>query len=68
MLTPRQREIAQLVARGLTNKEIAKVTGLSRRTVEDHIAEAANRIPGDTKPRHKLIVWFTDWEDIEKAA
>ena len=35
-LTPRQREILQLVAEGKSAKEIAAVLNLSARTVEDH--------------------------------
>lgn len=35
-LTPRQREIVQLVAKGLTAKEIGSVLGLSVRTIEFH--------------------------------
>jgi predicted ATPase/DNA-binding CsgD family transcriptional regulator len=36
-LTRRQREIAELVARGMTNKEIAATLVLSGRTVEGHV-------------------------------
>jgi DNA-binding NarL/FixJ family response regulator len=35
-LTPRQREILQLLAAGKSAKEIASALGLSARTVEDH--------------------------------
>jgi len=35
-LTPRQREIVQLLAEGRSAKEIASALGLSARTVEDH--------------------------------
>ena len=35
-LTPRQREIVELVVKGLTAKEIASVLGLSVRTIEFH--------------------------------
>ena len=35
-LTPRQREILQLLAEGKSAKEIAAVLNLSARTVEDH--------------------------------
>jgi DNA-binding NarL/FixJ family response regulator len=35
-LTPRQREILQLVAQGKTAKEIGAILGLSARTVESH--------------------------------
>jgi DNA-binding NarL/FixJ family response regulator len=35
-LTPRQREILQLVAQGKTAKEVGAILGLSARTVESH--------------------------------
>src|SRR2546426_829726 len=38
-LTPRQREILQLVAEGNTSKEIAERLGLSFKTVEAHRAQ-----------------------------
>jgi DNA-binding NarL/FixJ family response regulator len=39
-LTPRQLEIAQLVARGRSNREIAAALFLSEKTVENHLARA----------------------------
>jgi DNA-binding CsgD family transcriptional regulator len=36
-LTPRQREVAALVAAGLTNDEIAGQLGMSRQTVKNHV-------------------------------
>ena len=35
-ITPRQREILELLAEGKSAKEIASALGLSARTVEDH--------------------------------
>ena len=39
MLTPRQTEIAQLVARGLSDKEIGRALSLSDETVGWHLKE-----------------------------
>jgi DNA-binding NarL/FixJ family response regulator len=43
-LTPRQREILQLVAEGRTTKEIAQVLGLGVKTVETHRTELMARL------------------------
>jgi len=39
ILTPRQRQVCDLVCRGLTNKQIGRQLGISHRTVEDHREE-----------------------------
>jgi RNA polymerase sigma factor (sigma-70 family) len=36
LLTPREREILQLIAEGKTNKEMATILGLSPYTIETH--------------------------------
>jgi two-component system response regulator NreC len=36
LLTPREREILQLIAEGKTNKEMATILGLSPHTIETH--------------------------------
>lgn len=43
-LTPREREIAVLVADGLSNRDIAEALTMSVRTVEGHIYRACNRL------------------------
>jgi DNA-binding NarL/FixJ family response regulator len=43
-LTPRQREILQLVAEGHTSKDIAQRLGLSFKTVEAHRAQIMERL------------------------
>ena len=37
LLSPREREVARLVARGLANKEIARELGLSQGTIKIHV-------------------------------
>ena len=44
LLTPRQREILQLVAEGRTTKEIARVLKVSVKTVETHRAQLMDRL------------------------
>ena len=44
LLSPRQREILQLLAEGHSNKEIAQVLGLSVKTVETHRKELMDRL------------------------
>jgi len=43
-LTPRQREILQLIAEGLTTKEIASRLALSIKTVETHRSQIMDRL------------------------
>lgn len=49
VLTGRQREIASLVARGLTNKQIAERLGISRYTAETHVRNILERLGAATR-------------------
>jgi len=49
LLTPRQIEVLQLVAEGLTNREIAERLGLSERTVDRHVSDTLARIDAPTR-------------------
>jgi DNA-binding CsgD family transcriptional regulator len=42
-VTPRQREVAQLLLRGATNLTIAELLGISERTVETHLTAVYQR-------------------------
>lgn len=50
VLTPRQRETLQLIAEGLSTKEIARVLELSVKTVETHRAQVMARLGIRTVP------------------
>ncbi|KFU80368.1 Predicted ATPase [Amycolatopsis lurida] len=54
-LTPRESEIARLVAAGLTNREIAARLVIARRTVETHLQHISHKL--DFVNRTQLAVW-----------
>jgi non-specific serine/threonine protein kinase len=54
-LTGRQREVAALVARGLTNQEIANALVISARTAETHVQNILTKL--DLASRSQLAVW-----------
>ncbi len=43
-ITPRQREVLKLVAEGLSTKEIARVMGLSIKTIDSHRTNLMNQL------------------------
>jgi pimeloyl-ACP methyl ester carboxylesterase/DNA-binding CsgD family transcriptional regulator len=55
-LTPRQREVAALVAEGLTNREIADRLVLSERSVESHVDRIRLRL--GVRSRAQVAVWM----------
>jgi DNA-binding CsgD family transcriptional regulator len=52
-LTPREREIAQLVATGRTNREIADSLVISPRTVDTHVQRILTKL--DFTSRHQVV-------------
>ncbi|GGW24202.1 ATP-binding protein [Streptomyces xantholiticus] len=48
-LSPREQEVADLAATGLTNREIAATLHLSPRTVEQHVARARRKLESQSR-------------------
>lgn len=63
-LTDRQLQVAELVAEGRSTKAIARILGLSRHTVRNHIVRVAARLPGDGPPRLKIMRWYYSRQPI----
>jgi FixJ family two-component response regulator len=59
--TPRERDVMQLLARGLPNKGIAEALGISPRTVEIHRAHLMEKMGADSLPA--LVRMFTLLEE-----
>jgi DNA-binding NarL/FixJ family response regulator len=49
VLTPREREILQLLADGMRNEQVARVLSISPLTVRTHINNAMRRLESDTR-------------------
>ncbi len=56
-LTPREREVTVLAARGLTNRQIANELVVGERTVDTHIANALGKLGFHS--RAQLAAWTT---------
>jgi DNA-binding NarL/FixJ family response regulator len=58
LLTPREREVMQHLARGYTYKEIARRLDISVKTVETHTSAVLRKL--QLSSRHELARWATE--------
>ncbi len=56
-LTAREREVAALVARGMSNREIAEALVISEGTAEVHVKRILGKL--DFKSRAQVATWVT---------
>ena len=56
-LTPREREVAALVARGYTNRQVAETLVITERTAETHLERIYTKL--GLHARAELAVWAT---------
>jgi len=57
-LTPRERDVLRLIARGYTYKEIARELFISAKTVETHVSSVLRKLQLST--RHQLTRWAAE--------
>jgi non-specific serine/threonine protein kinase len=60
MLTPREREVASRIARGLSNRQIADELVIALGTTERHVANILNKL--DMRSRTQVAAWVTRQE------
>jgi DNA-binding NarL/FixJ family response regulator len=58
LLTPREREVMRLIARGYAYKEVAKRLHLSVKTIESHVSAVLRKL--QLSSRHELTRWATE--------
>jgi DNA-binding CsgD family transcriptional regulator len=58
VLTRRQREVAYLVARGLTNRQIAAELRISKHTVANHVARILHKL--DATSQSRIAIWVAE--------
>ena len=58
LISPREIEVLQLVARGLANKQIARSLGISERTVKAHLGRVFRQI--GVADRTSAAMWARD--------
>lgn len=56
-LTPRETQVARLLAQGYTPKEVAVLLGVQLQTVRARIKHASARLPGPHAPMIRVILW-----------
>ncbi|MEV7602674.1 AAA family ATPase [Kitasatospora sp. NPDC089797] len=54
-LSPREREVAELLVRGATNQDIARSLVLSQRTVEKHVAQVLRKLRTTRGNVHRVL-------------
>ena len=58
LLTPRERQVLRLIARGYSYKEIAGQLGISTKTVESHVSAVLRKL--QLSNRHQLSRWASE--------
>jgi predicted ATPase/DNA-binding SARP family transcriptional activator/DNA-binding CsgD family transcriptional regulator len=65
-LTAREREVALLVAKGLTNRQVARTLSISERTVANHVASILKKL--GLASRVRIAAWAIERRLLEQGA
>lgn len=62
--TRREKEVASLVAQGLSSKEVADILFVSKRTVDFHLANIYEKLGINNRVKLALIAQKNGWVDV----
>ncbi|MFE3886094.1 ATP-binding protein [Streptomyces lydicus] len=65
-LTPRERQIAQLVSEGLTNREIAARLVIAPRTAEGHVQRILTKLGFSS--RAQIAAWYVSGQNVRELS
>jgi DNA-binding NarL/FixJ family response regulator len=65
-LTPRQREVLRLLARGYSNDRIAQELGLRERTVKNHVSRLYRKLGVRSRTEAVLYAVRQGWVEVEE--
>jgi non-specific serine/threonine protein kinase len=65
-LSAREREVAAMVAQGLSNRQIAQELFLSERTIEHHVSNALRKL--ELASRTEIASWATEQDLIDSES
>ena len=64
-LTPREREVVDLIARGLSNKRIAVELGISQKTVKAHVSNILTKLDLNDRTQVAMHAVRERWVEID---
>jgi DNA-binding NarL/FixJ family response regulator len=64
--SPREHQVLEFVARGMTNKEIAYRLGISERTIQFHMNSIFNKSGTDSRTEAVALALQNGWIEIAK--
>jgi DNA-binding NarL/FixJ family response regulator len=65
-LSPRERQVLTLAARGLTNRAIGMELGISPWTVREHLGSAYRRLGVDCRTAAVVVAWQRGLIELDK--
>jgi len=67
-LSPRQTEILNQIAKGQSNKRIARSLGISEQTVKNHVTSIMDKLDANDRTHAVVLAMLNGWLNIQDAS